>query len=54
MRAMLDRVQFSELPEGGGSPPVRRFEDDDGTAPDRALYDGLRSASGTYRFSLEK
>lgn len=53
-RAMLDRVQFAELPEGGGSPPVRRFEDDDGTAPDRALYDGLRSASGTYRFSLEK
>lgn len=51
-RGLFDRVEISDLPSDGGSPPVHRFQDSDATAPDRALYDGLRSIEGTYRLLL--
>lgn len=51
---LFDRVEVSDLPPGTGTPPVHRFQDSDATAPDRALYDGLRSIEGTYRFAIER
>jgi hypothetical protein len=53
-RAWFVAVDFSGLTQVSSSPLLYRFTDDSGSSaePDKALYNGLRSASGPYRFEL--
>lgn len=51
-RGLFAAVEFSALSQVETSPPLYRFRDDDGDAPSRSLYAGLRSAQGTYSFDV--
>lgn len=51
-RGMFAAVEFSALELVDAEPPLYRFRDDDGDAPSRSLYAGLRAAQGTYTFEI--
>jgi hypothetical protein len=53
-RGMFASVEFSALEQVEDDPPLYRFRDDDGDAPSRSLYAGLRSAQGTYTFEVAR
>lgn len=53
-RAWFASVDFSTLSKVSDAPPLYRFEDTSTSSAqaDKALYNGLRSAVGPYRFTL--
>lgn len=53
-RAWFASVDFAALTRVSDAPVLYRFTDDQASSaqPDKALYNGLRSAAGPYRFEL--
>lgn len=53
-RAWFSSVDFAELTQVSDMPAAYRFTDDSASSlqPDKALFNGLRSASGPYRLEL--
>lgn len=52
-RGLFGNVEIADLEKTSDDPPVYQFRDDDGDTPSRALYSGLRAATGTYAITWE-
>ncbi len=52
-RGIFTNVELADLEKVTDAPPLYRFRDDDGDAPSRALYSGLRSSGRTYAVTWE-
>lgn len=52
-RGLFANVEIADLEKTSDDPPQYRFRDDNGDAPSRALYAGLRASTGTYAITWE-
>ena len=53
-RGLFANAQISLLSKVSEDPPLYHFRDDGDDAPSRALYSGLRAATGTYSVTWER